>query len=254
MTSKLSIKLTAIAALTVASSATAATIEWDAGGDGLSTFQEANWVVTDETGSPSLSGLLGMDPPGGFVNPETDVAADMVVGGVGAAGGPAGAGGHVDLGTGLSLTVNDDATFNVRINDGSNNRGIRGVPGGAVETLVVQDNASVRAQFFNDILASLEGAAEVTFGGFGTGTFAGSTTMELAADWTGSVTWLNFADVSGSNLIGKITLGGQPAVEGVNVLVTNDGNRSVLTSLVPEPSSAVVMILGLLGVVARRGH
>ena len=254
MTPTRSIELTALLTLVIASPAFGATIEWDAGGDGLSTFQEANWVVTDETGSAALAGLAGMDPPAGFVNPEVDVDADMIVAGTGAAGGPAGAGGHVDLGSGLSLTVKDDATFNVRINDGPNNRGIRGVPGGAVESIIVQDNSSVRAQFFNDILASLEDAASVTFGGFGTGTFAGGTTMEISSNWTGSVTWVNFSGVSGSNIIDKITIGGQPAVEGVNVLVESDGSQSVLTSLIPEPMSASLLLLGVFGVALRRGR
>ena len=233
----------------MASGAGAATITWDAGGDGLSTFAEANWVVTDDTGSAALSGLVGMDPPTDFVNPQTDVEAHMIVGGTGTAGGPAGAGGHVDLGSGLSLTVQDDASFNVRINDGSNNRGIRGISGGPAETFILEDNASARAQFLNNLEASLSDAATMTFGGTGTGTFAGSTTMDLSANWTGSITWLNFNGVSGSNIIGKITVDGAPAIEGDNILVTTDGTQSVLTltAPIPEPASALLMVLGAAG-------
>ena len=230
-------------------------ITWDAGGDGVSTYQEANWVVTDDTGSAALAGLVGMDPPAGFVDGAVDVEANAIVGGVGTAGGPAGAGGHFDLGSGFSLTVQDDATFRVRINDSGNNRGIRGVSGGLDESLFIQDNAEVTTQFINNLVASISGAATLTFGGTGTGTFAGSSTLDLATDWTGDITWLNFAGVSGSNIIGKITVDGAPAIEGDNILVTSDGTQSVLRlntglpdptllSLVVDPTTGLARIDG----------
>ncbi len=230
-------------------------ITWDGGGDGVSTYQEANWVVTDDTGSAALAGLVGMDPPADFVNGAADIEANAIVGGAATAGGPAGAGGHFDLGSGFSLTVQDDAMFRLRINDSGNNRGIRGVSGGLDESLFIQDNADVTTQFINNLVASISDAATLTFGGSGTGTFAGSATLDLAADWTGNITWSNFAGVSGSNIIGKITVDGAPAVEGDNIMVTSDGTQSVLQlntglpdpallSLVVDPTTGLTRIDG----------
>lgn len=225
-----------LAAASLTAQSQAQLITWDGGGDGTSTFQEANWVVTDDTGSATLSGLVGMDPPSGFVDPQTDVLANVLIGGTGTAGGGAG-GPHFDLGEGFSLTVEDDATYRGRF-FGTPPGGIRGVSGGLAETLTIQDSGTVFAQFLLDIEASLFGAADLTFGGTGTGTFAGSTTLDLAADWTGAITWANFAGVSGSNIIDKITVGGLPAIEGDNIVVTSDGTQSILTidSGLPDPS------------------
>lgn len=217
----------------------AATITWDAGGDGLSTFAEANWTAVD--------GAPGTDPPANFVNPQSAIAADMIVGGSGTAGGPAGAGGHVDLGSGLSLTVQDNASFNVRVNDGSNNRGIRGVNGGADENLLISDNASVRSQFLLNIAASMTDASTLTLGGGGVGTLNNST-VDLASDWTGSITWLNF-NITGSTIFDKITVNGAPAVPGSNVEVAVDGGQSSLTLLaIPEPASALILLSGIIGI------
>ena len=71
---------------------------WDAGGDGVSTFQEANWLDT----------VTGADPPAGTVNPGVDVSMNVVAG-LGATVGGGGATGNFDLGDGFSITLNDDA-------------------------------------------------------------------------------------------------------------------------------------------------
>lgn len=211
---------TFVAVIMVGSNSFAQLITWDAGGDGVSTFAEANWTAVD--------GIAGTDPPADFVNPQTDILANMLVGGSGTAGGPAGAGGHVDLGTGLSLTVQDDASFNVRVNNGSSNRGIRGVSAGVdTESLFINDNGSVTSQFLLDISAFLTDASTLTLGGGGVGTLNNST-VDLAADWTGSITWLNF-DITGSTIFDNIFIDGSPAVPGSNVQFTVDGSQSVLT-------------------------
>ena len=227
----------ATVACAMASTATSATITWDNGGDGVSTFQEANWVVTDDTGSAALAGLVGSDPPAGFLTASVDIEADFIIGGAATAGGANGSP-NVDLGEGFSGLVQDDATLHARIGF-SPFGGIRGVAGGAPETLTIQDNATLIARFLLDIQASFSGSSTITLGGGGVGTVNNST-VELASDWTGSITWPNFAGVSGSTIIDNITVGGAPAVEGVNVFVTSDGTQSVLT-LVPEPSSFALL-------------
>lgn len=228
----------------------AATITWDGGGDGVSTFQEANWQVTDDSGNPALAGLVGMDPPGGFVDPSTDVGANVVISGSATAGGSAG-GPHFDLGDGFSMVVQDDATYRGRF-FGTPPGGIRGVAGGATETLAVSDTADVIAQFLLDIEATFSGSSTMTFGGGGTGTFAGSTTVDLASDWTGSFEWVNFGGVSGSSIIGKITVGGAPAIEGVNVLVTSNGSGGAVLTRVPEPATQVVGAIAVAAFGVRR--
>lgn len=218
-------------------------ITWDAGGDGVSTFQEANWVVTDDTGSAALAGLVGADPPADFVNPQTDVAASVVIGGDATAGGGSG-GPHFDLADGFSFSVLDNATYRGRF-FGTPPGGIRGVAGGAVETFTAQDSSTVFAQFLLDIEASLADSATLTFGGGGTGTFAGSTTLDLAADWVGSIEWVNFGGVSGSNIIDKITVDGAPAVEGVNIIVTDNGAGGSLLTLdtdLPDPTALSLIV------------
>ena len=196
-------------------------------------------MVTDDTGSAALSGLVGSDPPGGFVDAGVDIAADVIISGSSTAGGPVGAGGHIDLGDGFSMTVQDNAFS--RQQPGP--RGIRGVPGGAAESLSIEDNGSVFTQFLLDMSASLSDASALTLFGGGVGSVNNSV-IDLATDWTGSITWPNF-DITGSTIFNSITVGGAPAVAGVNVLVDGDGSSSVLT-LVPEPTSAILLVLGVV--------
>ena len=245
--------LAMVLAVCLGSSTFAASITWDAGGDGASTFQEANWVVTDETGTPALSGLLGSNPPAGFVDGAVDVLADAIVGGTATAGGGAGAGNHFDLGDGFDLTVEDDATFRMQLGSfGGGPRGIRGVAGGAVENLIIEDTADVFSQFLLNISASMSGSSNLTLGGGGAGTLNNST-MALAADWTGSITWPNYAGVSGNaSFLSQFTVGGSPAVEGTNVLVVSDGGSGSILTVIPEPASIVLMMTGLACCVVRR--
>lgn len=236
-----------LALSTAALSAHGGTITWNGAANGVSTFNEGNWVVTDDTGSATLNGLVGSAPPAGFVEPATAVEADVVVGGSATAGGGAGAGNHFDLGDGFSLTVQDDATFRMRLSP-TPARGIRGVSGGGTETLTISDTADVITQFLLDVTASMSGASTLTFGGGGNGTLNNST-LELAPDWTGTVTWNSF-DITGQDILNNITVGGQAAVDGVNVQIVGDGSSSTL--VIPEPGSLALLALGGLAVARRR--
>ena len=229
----------------------AAQITWDGGGDGQSTFQEENWVVTDDTGSATLNGLVGSNPPADFINGATPVQADVVVGGSGAAGGAIGAGNHFDLGDGFSLTISDNASFRMQLESfGNGPRGIRGVIDGATESLIIQDSAAVFSQFLLNLTASMTDAATLTLGGGGVNSL-NNTTLDLAADWTGSVTWTNF-NVTGTSIFDKITVGGAPAIEGLNVLVVSNGSSGSVLTVIPEPASLVLLGLGGLTIMAGR--
>ena len=230
--------------------AQAGTIEWDAGGDGLSTFQEANWVITDETGVPSFAGLLGMDPPAGTVDGATPVPADAIVAGSATAGG-AGASNHYDLADGTSLTVRDDATFRMSLGGG---RGVRGETDGR-GSVVLEGNSLLATQFMLRIDLSLFDNSEIIFNGGGNPINTSSVT--LSRDWTGMITFnAETPDDVIIEHLGKMTFAdGGPLVVGVNTSIVSDGAvGAVLTVTIPEPSTIAMCGLAALfgGAVALR--
>lgn len=249
MTSKTILKpLLTAAAIAAAIPAYGATLTWDGGGDGLSTFQEANWNVTDNTGQPTWT--IGSDPPAGAVDGATDVNADVIVGGSALAGGGTGASNHFDIGDGFSLTVQDNASFRVRWDPGFA-QGIRGADGGDVETLIIKDNGFVSAQYVIRLSILMSGASELELKGSGTPVDA--TTIDLANDWTGNIHFLDelITDVTDEHL-SSMTVGGDAAVVGVNVLLTSDGGDGTFVTVVPEPGSLALLGLGGILVARRR--
>ena len=75
-----------------------AALTWDAGGDGISIYQEANW--DDGSG----------DPPAGTIDPSVPVNDDLIAT-FGTPGGPVGGNPHLDLGASGSLSVSGTAVF-----------------------------------------------------------------------------------------------------------------------------------------------
>ncbi|MBX2850867.1 MAG: PEP-CTERM sorting domain-containing protein [Phycisphaeraceae bacterium] len=207
------------------------------GGDGVSFFQEANW---------DTDGIFD----GAFTTPAAGTINTIF-------NNPSGISLDLEVGAGASSFPTNSAAMNF---NGTNSFAITG--NGQVGTFetnglssatsfTMTDNATLNVQFIGNTPTSVSDNASITFRGGGTGTFAGSTTMDLASDWTGSLNWINFNGVSGSNIIGKITVGGQAAVEGVNVLVVSDSTSSTLT-VIPEPSSLALLGLGGLLIARRR--
>ena len=221
----------------------AATIEWDAGGDGFSIYQEANWVVTDDSGSPSLAGLVGSDPPAGFVDPSFDVQAHVVAGGFSIPGGGSGGSAHFDLASNRSLTVRDHSVW--RMTSGA---GIRGVSGGGInETLTIEDNAQFITQFLLDLQVTMTDNAKLVFNGGGNP--VNFTRITLANDWKGTITFTSETpiDVINEHLFKMPLDNGDPLVLGVNAsLVSHGGNGSLLALAIPEPTGIALCGLTLV--------
>ncbi|MEN1682157.1 MAG: hypothetical protein AAGJ46_21475 [Planctomycetota bacterium] len=234
----------------------AATISWDAGGDGVSTFQEANWVVDDNTGQPTW--VVGENPPANSVNGNTAVQADAIVGGSATAGG-GGASANYRMATDQSLTVQDDATFRM-----ANGIGIAAGTGATGVELFIDDNGAVISQFLAGVSVEMSGASTLTLNGGGDP--INESFIDLDADWTGSIIMNNetpadWTDPLSSNPgqpphIDDITVAGIPAQVGINVLIVSDGGTgSILTRgpLIPEPTAlGLVSVLAALGAVRQR--
>lgn len=236
-----------VVAIGLAGAATGAALEWDAGGDGVSTFQEANWNVIDNSGQPGWT--VALDPPAGAVDGGTAISAHLIVGGAATAGG-GGAGAEVILDDGFSLTVRDGATFRMRI--ATDPEGMRGTGGGLTETLIIEDNALVVSQFLVTLAVSMSDASELVLNGGGNP--INDTTIFLASDWTGSITF-NDEDVAAvtAEHLSKITVNGAAATLGVNVNLVSDGDVGSVLTVIPEPGSMALLGLGGL-LVARRRH
>ena len=236
-----------------AATALGATIEWDAGGDTVSTYQEANWVVTDNTDQPTW--VIGADPPGGSVDGATQVFAHAIVGGAATAGG-VGAGADYNIASGYSLTVKDNAVFRMGISDG---KGINGVEDSVDETLYIRDDGLVVSQFLCNIVARMSGNANLELNGGNDP--INQSFIDLASDWTGSIHLFNemvedWSDPDSSNPgqpahIEDITVAGQPAVIGVNVAIISDGGAGSIL-FIPEPTTGLLLGIGVLAAVRRR--
>jgi hypothetical protein len=231
-----------------------ATIEWTGGGDGVSTFQEANWVVTDNTGQPGWT--LGASPPAGAVNPNTNIETNAIVAGSGTAGGT-GASGIYRMIDGVSLTVRDDATFRMAASIGIQNDLATDRSG-----LIIEGNGLVAAQFLLRLDVVLRDNGQLIL--FGGGDPLNATTIDLDLAWTGSIVmdnetvadWTDPASSITDAHITKVTVGGAPAVIGGNVQIVSDGGTgSILTlNVVPEPSTLALagLVLIAAGTMLRR--
>lgn len=211
-------------------------------------FQEANWVVTDNTGQPTWT--IGADPPANTVNAQVPIQADAIIGGSVNIGGGDGVAAHFDMGDGQTLTIKDNVVFTMNLTAATPG-GIRGVSGGATENFIIADNAVVTAQFIVHFSVSMTGASQLILNGGGIP--INFSTVDLAPDWTGNITFNaeTVADATSEHL-GKITVGGQAAVLGNNVQIVSDGGAGSILTVVPEPGSIALLGLGGLVLATRR--
>lgn len=227
-----------LAALVLGTATSHATLHWIGdlnGGDGSSTYQEANW---DTDGDPSAPHTA---PAADTVNPATSIDEDIFVT-AGTPGGVNGAGGNFDIGNSGSLTLSG-GTF--RMAAGS---GIRadGTAGGVKTIITMSNDTAIFCQFFLDQTISVSGSASLTL--FGGGNPINVSTIDFDPAWTGTLTF-NAETTAAvvSEHLSKLTVGGEAAVTGSDpgvlepgdnvVIVDSGGSGSVLTVGDPPPQT-----------------
>jgi len=197
------------------------TLTWTGAGDGSSFADEANWDQLPSTGTIDLANLRDHYI---IADPTANLPA---VSGITFAGG------------------------SLSISDGSMNMGTAGINGGGGAAVTVT-GGSLANQFFSVNTA-------VTLGGDGTITLNGGGVPVNAStvDFTSTTAALQFNDETPDAVrtehLSKFTVNGDPAVEGVNLIITpfNDvlGAR---VQAIPEPSALALLAVGLSWLVGLR--
>jgi len=218
------------ASLTFPASSVRADLEWNGAGDGMSVYQEANWVDP----------LTMLAPAAGAVDPNVEVN-DHLIALTGTPGGPGGGGPNLRLGTG-SLQVGGDAVF--RMSQGGS-AGIRvdGSDAGAnYAPVTVTDSAELLAQYFSKLIVTLEGTGIITL--YGGGNPLNNSTVDILSG-SAELRFLNETpDAVLAEHYSKITVGGEPASE-LNLSIVSDGAAGSILMAVPEPSVLVLAVVGL---------
>ena len=131
-------------------------VVWDAGGNGVSAYQEENWHDT----------LTDADPLPDTINSDVPIEFNLEVSGEATVGGASGIGGRFVLADGISVTVNDTAQWRQFDSVGSNfSSGLNGTADGAVERLIVNDQAIAYLQFAFTMEIVLNDSSVVVFRG-----------------------------------------------------------------------------------------
>ncbi len=215
---------------------TQAEIIW-LGGVSNDIFDEANWDLTSSSVTlidPNVSiaddAIIGPGPfPNNPVIPEVDAQQ------------------RFQLDDGKLLTL-QGVSLTAAGNDGV---------GGAAETtngptVMVMDGGQFDPFFVvNDVKVNIDGTSTATFGGGGNP--INLSTVDLSP---GAVlAFLNETpDAYRTEHLSKTFVLGVAAEEGINVLVDSDGNTGSVITAIPEPSSMVLAVLGLLSLLSfRRG-
>jgi arylsulfatase A-like enzyme len=214
-----------LAGLSLAPLATAADLVWDATGDAVSLFQEANWV--DQA--------TGQDPSAGTVDPNVVVNRALVINS-GTPGGPNGASGNLDLGPSGSLNMTA-GTLRFAPGQGIRNNGPADAAGHPAVSI---SGGTVIAEYAVDVAVTLSGDSTLNLNG-ASDPISANATINLAS---GSAT-LRFYNRTVANVVashlGEILVNGAPAVAGGdpgaaepgdNVIITPDGNGCVVRQIV----------------------
>ena len=205
-----------------------AEITW-VGGTSTDIFDEANWdlsnssvTVIDPNVTISDDAVIG---PGPFAN-------DPVIPEVPNQQ-------RFQLDDGKTLTL-DSVSLTVAGNDG-----VGGVPGTSNGPSVDVIGGGQFDPFFvvNDVLVNIDAMSTATFGGGGNP--INLSTLDLTP---GAV--LSFLaetpDAYRTEHLSKTFVAGAPAMEGVNITIADDGAAGSIITAIPEPSSMVLALLGMI--------
>jgi len=218
---------------------------WDGGGDGVSFFQEANWV----------DDVTGLDPPAGTVDGNSKISHNLVVN-------SGSIGGDFDSSSGVSANIVLDFNRKLTIHGGTLNlRNDLSVVGAAGEDFgfsSLQLNGGQMDTFnLHALQVDLTGDAELIVRS-GTTTLSGNSSFNFAS-LDASIFFANKTAVQLIDEIAATTVFGQAAFVGQNLLVTDQSSGGALMqATVPEPSGLLLVALatawlGLNWHSARRG-
>ncbi|MGA1529111.1 MAG: hypothetical protein ACO398_00010 [Kiritimatiellia bacterium] len=254
------IKLLVTVFLGLAAVSHADVITWTGLGDGVSLFQEANWVV--EGGEVA--------PDAGTIDPGVPVPHDLVVNIAGTVGGAGGWNGTLDLGGVGTISVST-AYFRMSassvIKDGSasvdSSSSFGYIRGGL-------DNADFVSSWGLNLSGPMHlingSTLEATWfaGGNGVSSLNGGSTLTIREDAPGTFNnnMINFLDLGSkivynnlnrtiaeveSEHLSRFMVNGAEAVVGSNISIYKDGGTGFTTvQVIPEPGTLVLLVAGCL--------
>jgi arylsulfatase A-like enzyme len=205
---------------------------WNGAGDGVSLFQETNW----------LDQGTGIAPPAGAVDPNVAVNRVLIINS-GTPGGPNGASGNLDLGTSGSLTMSG-GTLRFAAGQSLRNSGAGDVSGHPTAAI---SGGTVIADAVVDVAVTLSGSATLNLNNAST-----PITATATVNLTSSAATLRFYNRTVANIassLGSILVNGSPAVAGSNpstaepgdnVVITADGNGCIVQMISSAPGLCFV--------------
>lgn len=150
---------------------------------------------------------------------------------------------RLQIGDGYTMTV-DNST--VGLVDGGND-GVGGAPGGTgVDVKVVNGSAFNPFFIVNAVALDIDATSSATFGGGGNPINISTVNLTLGS----TLAFLaETPEQFTTEHLGKITVDGQPAVIGENIqLDPFNGSSGSMITVVPEPTTGVLMVVGLAAI------
>jgi len=235
--------LVTMAAMVTASNAATVWIGNANGGDGVSFFQEANWDTDGNTASPYTT------PAANSINPST--ATTSATGVLSITGVTLTNIGAPIFGNGFGLDLHNATvgTFGTA--------GAEGVAGGATSTINLTGVSTFNAQFLNNDLTVNVGSGS-TLQLRGTATPLNSSAfVYLAIGGTLTFTGGSPSTLNAGNIFNALTSTAYSTSGDISASFTFTGSQAAPTSItaitaIPEPSSAILLGLGTLGLISRR--
>lgn len=201
----------------LAVSLSAQTIEWNGAGDGMSLFQEANWVIT--AGTIGAAGV-GDAPPAGTVDGNVAVAANVMIPS-GTPGGAAGAAPNFDIGSGKNLSMSSGV---LRMNA----VGVRGESGGGNRPMIMTGDSHAIVQYLVRMAPTLDDTSSILLNGGGNPLNPAPTTMLS----TGARLQFNAETPTQfvTEHLGKVNVNGIAGTVGTDPLVFEPGDNLVVSA------------------------